>query len=92
MTVATAGLMVRVWVPDVWDVVPLEIAPDTTIAEIKSRALARAIGHARRADPATFVVKYRGALVLDESRTAADLALPDNAPLIVMAGMRRPVR
>ncbi|MBI4500731.1 MAG: hypothetical protein HY700_06170 [Gemmatimonadetes bacterium] len=90
MTTAAAST-IRVWVPDVWDVVHLEVTPDTTIAQVKAEALARAVGKDRRADPRDFVVKYRGALVTDENQTLGALDVPDNAPMIVVPTRRRPV-
>lgn len=82
--------VVRVWVPDVWDVVELPADPGLTVADLKAAALARAIG--ADADPATYEVKYRGAAVLDESRTLGQLQVPPGAPMIVLAARRRPVR
>jgi hypothetical protein len=43
-------------------------------------------------DPAGYMVKYRGAQLLDEQRTLAEAGVVSNAPLIVMARRRRPVR
>ena len=40
MTIAPA-MVVRVWVPDVWDVVDLDVTPDHTFARIKADALER---------------------------------------------------
>jgi hypothetical protein len=84
-----AALRVRVWVPDVWDVVELEVAPDRSLSAIKAAALRQAIGQG--VAPEDFEVKYRGALA-DESRTPLELAMPDGAPLIVLPARRRPVR
>ena len=84
-----AGSTVRVWVPDVWDIVELTTRPAETVAEVKAAALSRAIGPA--ADPADFEMKYRGAHV-DESRTLAELQVPSGAPMIVLPARRRPVR
>ena len=88
---AAAAMTVRMWVPDMWDVVRLDVTPDHTIAQLKADALERAMGKSGRADPRNFVVKYRGALVSDENRTVGDLDLPDNAPMIVLPARRRPV-
>ena len=85
-----AGYMVRVSLPDVWDTVELPVKPEQTLAAVKREALRRAVGE--RADPAAFVVKYRGAQVLDETQTLASLAVPDRAPLIVLPARRQPVR
>ena len=87
----TPAMMVRVWVPDVWDVVDLEVTPDHTFARIKTEALERAVGTGRRADPRNFQIKYRGALITEEHQTLAALQVPDHAPMIVLSAKRRPV-
>ena len=87
MTAAT----VRVWVPDVWNVIELPVTPDVTVGDIKTRALAGAIGGGPEADPALFLVKYRGALLDDEAVTVGQLGVPDRAPMIVLPTHRRPV-
>ena len=89
MTVA-AGLTLRVSVLDVWDTVEITVQPDETVAQVKREALRRAIGE--KADPTAFLVKYRGALILDESQTLAALKIPDRAALIVLPARRQPVR
>jgi len=89
MTVA-APIRVRVTVTDVWDTVTLEVPPDLTVRELKARALAEATG--RMLDPAGYVVKHRGAAVLDEQVTVSALELADGAPLIVLPARRLPVR
>ena len=89
MTTAT-GLTVRVTVTDAWDTVPLTVDPSTTIAEVKRQALERTLETAADADE--YLVKFRGGPVGDESRSLADLGVPDDAALIVLPGRRRPVR
>lgn len=89
MTTQT-GLTVRVWVPVVWDVVELRVEPDWTVSRLKEEALQRATG--RRPDPGSYQVKFRGALVLDETKTLAELNTPDHAPFIVHLARRQPVR
>ena len=80
---------VRVWVPDVWDVVNVPASPTQTVAGVKQAALALAIGAG--ANPSDYEVKYRGAAV-DESRTLGELKVPPGAPMIVLPARRRPVR
>jgi hypothetical protein len=87
---APSAVRLRVTVTDAWDHVDLDAAPDLTLAAVKQQALAAATG--RSADPAAYVIKYRGALVLDEHATVAGLQLADGAPLIVLPRRRRPVR
>ena len=82
---------VRVWIPDVWEVVELPADPGLTIGQLKASALERTIGPMPQTNPADYLVKYRGALVADEGQTLAALNLPDKAPLIVLPARRRPV-
>jgi hypothetical protein len=89
MTAVEAGINVRVWVTDVWDTVELWLPPDCTVAELKRQALLRATG--REPCPGEYQVKFRGALVLDESQTLADLGAKAGAPFIVLPARRRPV-
>lgn len=85
----TGSVPVRVTVADVWDAVPLDLAPSTSLAELKREALLRS--RVQR-DPAEYVVKFRGAEMLDEAATLKDAGIPPNAPLIVLPRRRRPVR
>lgn len=86
---AETAIAVRVSVTDAWDTVRLDATPDTTIAELKARALERTLG---RADPTRYIVKFRGGRVLDEQQSVAALEVPDDAALIVLPDRRRPVR
>ena len=85
----TSVLPLRVMVEDVWDEVLLELPAATSVAEIKRQALAQT--RVRR-DPSHYVIKYRGAELSDESRSAADAGLVPNGALIVLSRRRRPVR
>lgn len=89
MTAATA-LDLRVAVPDVWDIVRLSAEEDWTVRQLKTEALGRATG--RQLTAADYVVKFRGALVIDESRTLGDLGVPNRGSLIVLPARRQPVR
>ena len=86
---STAPLSLRVMVQDAWDEVRLDLPPATPLAELKRMALA-----ATRVvrDPAGYVVKFRGAELLDESRSLAEAGLVPNGALIVLPRRRRPVR
>ena len=83
-------LPVRVTVTDAWDQVELGLSLTATVAELKQEALSRALG--RPVAPEDYLVKFRGALVLDESVTPAALGAGPNAPFIVLPARRRPVR
>ena len=92
MTAAVeARIPVRVMVTDVWDQIPLAVAPTTTIAELKRQALTEALK--RDGIPLRdYVVKFRGAQVLDEGTTLAALGAGPNSPFIVLPARRQPVR
>jgi hypothetical protein len=85
----SGALAVRVMVEDAWDEVFLELPSETPLAEIKRQALERT--HVR-GNPSEYLLKYRGAALSDESRSMAEAGLVQNAPLIVLARRRRPVR
>jgi hypothetical protein len=82
-------LPVRVMVEAMWDQVSFELPAATTVGEIKQRALnlTHASGRAEE-----YLVKYRGAELLDEARSLAETGVVANAALIVLSRRRRPVR
>jgi hypothetical protein len=88
--VGTGRLRVRVTVADAWITVPVEAPASTSVATVKSRALAAArLDGSRSRD---YEVKYGGGPVIDESLSLGALGIPDGAALIVLARRRRPVR
>lgn len=82
-------LPVRVMVQDVWDEVTLDLPAATTLEELKRQALA--VTRVTR-DPDGYVIKFRGAELLDESRSLSEAGLVPNGALIVLPRRRRPVR
>jgi hypothetical protein len=82
-------LPLRVMVEDVWNEVLLELPPETPVGEIKRQALALT---RVKGDPSQYVLKFRGAELFDETRSASASGLVPNGALIVMARRRRPVR
>jgi hypothetical protein len=84
------GLPVRVWVADVWDTLSLDAQPDWTVLDLKRTALER--GTARAPDPGAYQVKFRGALVTDESTTLESLDVPAGGTFVVLPSRRVPVR
>ncbi len=84
----TTEVAVRVRVLDAWDDVVMRLPALTPIADVKRWALEAA--HIP-ADPAGFLVKFRGAAVRDESRSLADERVPSDGALIVMRRRRVPV-
>ena len=91
MTAVAERFAVRVMVTDVWDQVVVRVASSTTVAELKREALAAAL---KRSDapPDVYVVKFRGAQVLDEATTLGALGAGANAPFIILPARRQPVR
>jgi hypothetical protein len=88
---ATERYPVRVMVTPVWDHVALQVDDQATVAQLKRDALRTAL---RRADvdEQDYVVKFRGAAVLDESVTLGALGARPNVPFIVLPARRQPVR
>ena len=91
MTAVGVRFAVRVMVTDVWDQVFLAVQPGLTVAELKRQALAQALKRAA-VQPDDYVVKFRGARVLDESVTLAALGAVANSPFIVLPARRQAVR
>ena len=91
MTAVVGTFAIRVMVTDVWDNVVLAVTPATTVAEMKREALSRAL---RRAEIPLerYIVKFRGAPVLDEALSLAALGAGPNSPFIVLPVQRQPVR
>lgn len=81
-------LRLRVMVHESWDDVWLETGPDTTVGALKRQALAAA--HVARGADA-YEVKFRGALIDDESQTLAAVGVVPNVQLIVLSKRRQPV-
>jgi hypothetical protein len=89
VTTTASTIPLRVRVQDAWDEVELDLAPGTRVEELKARALAR---FRIRRDPAGYVVKFRGAELIEETATLAEAGIVPNAALIVLPRRRRPVR
>ena len=90
----TAGVgeryAVRVMVTPAWEQVPVQVDDHTTVSQLKHEALHAALKTTAGEDG--FVVKFRGAPILDESLTLRQLGAVPNAPFIVLPGRRQPVR
>jgi hypothetical protein len=88
---ATERYPVRVMVMDAWDHVQVQVDDTTTVAQLKREALRAALKRPSL-DDQEYVVKFRGAAVLDESQTVRALGAVPNAPFIVLPSRRHPVR
>ncbi len=82
---------VRVMVTPVWDHVTVQVDDATSVSTLKREALRLAL---KRVDLAEreYVIKFRGAGILDESVTLGSLRAGPNAPFIVLPVRRQPVR
>lgn len=85
-----ATLLVRVTVTDTWEMVDVAAAPTTSVRAVKEEALRRGL-HAEP-DAEAYVIKFRGALVTDETTTLEALGVPTGGAMIVLPARRRPVR
>ncbi|MGH7607046.1 MAG: hypothetical protein ACREME_06870 [Gemmatimonadales bacterium] len=85
------GFAVRVMVTPVWNTVELRVDDSTTVEQLKRDALRAALKTAAP-DGAEYMVKFRGAAVLDESASLGSLGVVPNAPFIVLPARRQPVR
>ena len=84
----TATLPVRVMVQDAWDEVRFDALPTLVLGRLKREALERT---RVTGNPDDYVLKFRGAEILDEGRTLAEAGVVANAGLIVLPRRRRPV-
>jgi hypothetical protein len=85
-----SAMMIRVQVPEVWDVVRFAVAPTTAVAELKLRALEELLLSAEHPDD--FVLKLRGWEVLDETAPLADVGVQEGSILLLTSRRKRPVR
>jgi len=69
-------LNIRVIVPDLWRERKMEFASGTSVGSIKEQVLPDLLG-ASDVDPSSYYVEYFEKEVLDESRTLADLGVPE---------------
>jgi hypothetical protein len=90
MTAVGERYAVRVMVTPAWEQVPIQVDGATTVAQLKRDALRAALK--TTADSQRYVVKFRGAAILDESIVMRALGVVPNAPFIVLPGRRQPVR
>lgn len=78
-------------VMDAWDTVEIQVDDTTTVAQLKREALRAALKQPPLSEQG-YVVKFRGAAVLDESQALRDIGARPNAPFIVLPARRQPVR
>ena len=85
-------ITIRVEMPEVWDVVRIQVAPTEPALSVKVAALDALYPEAAPSYHADFVLKFRGWEVLDESSTLADIGVVNGSILLLTHRRRRPVR
>lgn len=83
------SIPLRVMLTDVWDEFHLDLSPETPLSQVKQRVLE--LGN-QPADPSEYMIKYRGAQLMDEASSLAGLGVVRNAALIMLPRRRQPVR
>ena len=84
------AITLRVEMPDVWDVVRIEVLPTDDVLEVKKHALEALYPEYTVLDD--FIVKLRGWEILDETRSLTEVGVVDGSILLVTFRRRRPVR
>jgi hypothetical protein len=84
------AITVRVEMPEVWDVVRIEVMPGDQVLEVKKHALEALYPEYAVLDD--FIVKLRGWEILDETKSLADVGVVDGTILLVTFRRRRPIR
>jgi hypothetical protein len=85
-----SSITIRVEMPDIWDVVRVEVSPNEPVVTVKRAAL-DALG-VEAPIPEEFVMKLRGWEVLDESASLTDAGAIDGSIFLLTYRRRRPVR
>jgi hypothetical protein len=84
------AITIRVEMPDVWDVVAIEVMPGDQVLVVKTRALEALYPEYAVLDD--FIVKSRGWEILDETQSLASAGVVDGSILLVTFRRRRAVR
>ena len=84
-------ITVRVQMPEVWDLIRVEVPPTEPVATLKAAAVdALSMHDADRSDD--FVIKLNGYEVLDEGASLTDAGAKDGSTFLITYRRRRPVR
>ncbi len=89
-TAAGSRWTVRVEVPEVWDVVRLDVPMAAPVRDVKRAALAELLSETAVVDE--YVVKLNGAAILDEGASLAAVGALDGSIFLVTHRRRRAVR
>lgn len=83
-------ITVRVEMPEVWDIVRVEVSPSEPVHGLKVRALDALYPNAEFVEE--FVMKLRGWEVTDEQQSLAQAGALDGSIFILSHRRRRPIR
>ena len=86
------AITIRVEMPEVWDVVRVQVALTEPELAVKVAALGALYPEADPELHDEFVLKFRGWEVLDEAATLVDLGVINGSILLLTYRRRRPVR
>jgi len=86
------AITIRVEMPEVWDVVRIQVAPTQPVLAVKLAALEAMYPEATGEFHADFVVKLRGWEILEEGASLTDAGVIDGSILLLTFRRRRPVR
>jgi hypothetical protein len=92
LTEGGEAITIRVEMPEVWDVVRIQVVPTEPVLAVKAAALEALYPEAGGEYHADFVLKFRGWEVLDESASLADVGVINGSILLLTYRRRRPVR
>jgi hypothetical protein len=92
LTDAPGAITIRVEMPEVWDVVRVQVSPTEAALAVKVAALEALFPEAGPESHGDFVLKFRGWEVLYESATLADVGVINGSILLLTHRRRRPVR
>jgi hypothetical protein len=84
------AITIRVEMPEVWDVVRMEVLPTDQVLEVKTKALEALYPQA--SDLENYVVKLRGWEILDEMQSLAAAGAIDGSILLLTSRRKHPVR
>lgn len=81
---------IRVQAAEAWDMVRVDVTPETSVRDVKHAAMATLLPDVE--DVNEYVVKLRGFEIHDESESVQSAGTMDGSTLLIMSRRRRPVR
>jgi hypothetical protein len=85
-----SAITIRVEMPEVWDVVRMEVLPTDQVLEVKTKAMEALYPEALNLE--SYVMKLRGWEILDETQSLAEAGAIDGSIFLLTNRRKRPVR